>query len=335
MKYLCFNGHERKGNESYCNVCNEPFEILYDKKYNDNIIKNFDYITHFISLGEVQTPVVRENDNLYFKLDYFSPTFSYKDRGSKNLISYLYSNNRVGSVNEDSSGNAGASIAAYGKKAGFSVNIFTPENANESKLKQIKAYGANIIKIKGSRDDVQKAAELYNGFYASHILNAEFRDGIRTLSYEIFKQFDKMPDHIFVPVSAGTLLSGLYSGLKHLYDSNEIDSIPEIIGVQPENISPLCSKINSNSYNPDNNLTSIADALVSKRPVLITKMLQIINKNGKCISVSEDEIIKSREELAMKGIYTEYSSATVYAAYKKSNFDGKSLLILTGNGLKN
>lgn len=335
MKYLCFNGHERKNDELYCNICNEPFEILYDKKYNDNIIKNFDYITNFISLGEVETPVVKENNNLYFKLDYFSPTFSYKDRGSKNLISYLCSDNKTKSVNEDSSGNAGASIAAYGKKAGFSVNIFTPENANESKLRQIKAYGANIIRIKGSRDDVQKAAEHYNGFYASHILNPEFRDGIRTLSYEIFKQFNKMPDHIFIPVSAGTLMSGLYSGLKHLYDNNEIDKIPEIVAVQPENISPLCSQINNYNYNPDNNLTSIADALVSKRPILMTKMLKIIRENGRCISVSEDEIIRSREELALKGIYTEYSSATVFAAYSKFNFTGKSLLILTGNGLKN
>jgi len=335
MKYLCFNGHERKNNELYCSICNEPFEILCDKKYNDDTLKNFDYIKKFISLGEVETPVLKENDNLYFKLDYFSPTFSYKDRGSKNLISYLYSKNTIKSINEDSSGNAGASIAAYGKKAGFSVNIFTPENANESKLKQIRSYGANIIKVKGSRDDVQKTAENSNGFYASHILAPEFRDGIRTLSYEIFKQFNKMPDHIFIPVSAGTLMSGLYSGLEHLYNSNEIDNIPEIIAVQPENISPLCSKINNSYYNENNNLTSIADALVSKKPVLITKMLKIIKNNGKCISVSEDEIIKARNDLALKGIYTEYSSATVYAAYEKSNFDGKSLLILTGNGLKN
>ncbi len=336
MKSLCFNGHPRKNDELICNICNSPFEIIPDNKYRDELSHNFEYITKWIGLGEVQTPVLNFG-NLSFKLDYFSPTFSYKDRGSRNLISYLLTNREKfkGDLNEDSSGNAGASISAYGKSAGFNINIFVPENANISKLSQIKAYGANIIKVHGSRDDVQISAQKHKGNYISHVLRPEFRDGIRTLAYEIFNQSERMPDNIFVPVSAGTLLLGLYSGMEHLYNSGEISKIPSIIAVQPDNISPLCSKVNAAEYDPGNKLTSIADALVSKRPMLLDKMYSVIKNHGKCIGVSEDEIIKSRNDLALMGIYTEYSSATVYAAYKKHNFDNKSLLILTGNGLKN
>ncbi len=336
MKVLCINGHQRKSMELRCSVCNEPFEIIPDIKYKDNIKDNFPYIKNWISLGEVTTPVLKLNENLFFKLDYFSPTYSYKDRGTKNLISYLISNyKKIESVNEDSSGNAGASIAAYAAAAGFKANIFVPENAGEGKLKQIASYGANIIKIKGTRDDVQKAAENASGIYASHILNPEFRDGIRTLAYEIFKQFESMPDNIFVPVSAGTLMSGLYSGLKHLEASGEIENVPKIIAVQPEIISPLCSEANGIKYDAENNKSSIADALVAKKPVLIKNMIKIMKEGNNCISVSEDEIIKARNDLALKGIYTEYSSATVFAAFQKKQFNGKSLLVLTGNGLKN
>jgi threonine synthase len=337
MRTVCLNGHPRTTKELRCNKCNEPFEIIPEKKFTENIDKNFDYISEWVTLGEVQTPVVKINENLSFKLDYFSPTYSYKDRGTRNLISYVNSNRKelnISAINEDSSGNAGASIAAYGRKAMFDTNIYVPDNVNENKLKQIESYGANIVKIKGSRDQVQEAAEHSRGFYASHILNPEFRDGIRTLAYEIFLQ-GKMPDNIFVPVSAGTLLSGLYSGLIHLFNSGEIYKIPRIIGVQPENISPLCSATNGKNYDPDNNLFSIADALVSKRPVLIKSMMRIMKKGNMCVSVSENEIIDARKELSLKGFYTEYSSATVFAAYKKAKYDGYSMLILTGNGLKN
>ncbi|KQB36139.1 MULTISPECIES: pyridoxal-phosphate dependent enzyme [Acidiplasma] len=335
MKYLCFNGHDRKNNELFCNVCGSPFEIIVDEKYHDKILDNYPYIKKWINLGEVTTPVIGNGD-LYFKLDYYSPTFSYKDRGSRTLISYLasrYDNHNL-SINEDSSGNAGASIAAYGHVAGFNVNIFVPETANAMKLGQIKLYGANIIKVKGSRDEVQNVAMKYDGIYASHVLNPEFRDGIRTLAYEIFNQFEHMPDRVFIPVSAGTLLSGLFSGFKHLLDSGEINKIPEIIGVQPEIISPLCSQINGTLFDENNDKSSVADALVSKKPVLIKKMYDIIKNYGRCVTVSENEIITARGDLALSGILTEYSSATVYAAYKKLNKYGKNLLILTGNGLK-
>jgi threonine synthase len=338
MKCVCLNGHSRIQHELRCTVCNEPFEIIPEKKFSDNLDLNFEYIKEKVTLGEVFTPVVGINSNLYLKLDYFSPTYSYKDRGTRNLISYIKTNEnefRATYLNEDSSGNAGASVAAYGARAGYHVNIYVPRNANENKLRQISSYGASIIKINGTRDAVQEAAEKSPGFYASHILNPEFRDGIRTLAYEIFLQSQRMPDNIFVPVSAGTLLSGLYSGLSHLYSSGEIDRIPRIIGVQPENISPLCSIINGLKYNPGNNLSSIADALVAKRPVLMKLMMRIMESGNSCVAVSENEIIKAREDLALKGFYTEYSSATVYAAYQKGHYSGRSMLVLTGNGLKN
>ncbi|WP_337860708.1 pyridoxal-phosphate dependent enzyme [Ferroplasma sp.] len=337
MKTVCLNGHPRISHELRCSKCNEPFEIIPEKKFTEQIENNFDYINKWVTLGEVQTPVVRINENLSFKLDYYSPTYSYKDRGTKNLISYLNSMKRelnIGTINEDSSGNAGASIAAYGSRSGFKTKIYVPANANQGKLKQIESYGAAIIKINGSRDKVQEEAEHADGFYASHILNPEFRDGIRTLAYEIFLQ-GNMPNHIFVPVSAGTLLSGLYSGLVHLYNSGEIKIMPKIIAVQPENISPLCSAANGKKYDPDNDLSSIADALVAKRPVLIKSIMNILRNGNMCISVSENEIIKARMDLALKGFYVEYSSATVFAAYNKYHFDGRSMLILTGNGLKN
>jgi len=337
MKAICYNcERSRSGIENICPNCGSFFTLKPDFKFRTNLKENYPYVSDFIYLGEVETPILNL-DGFSLKLDYFSPTFSYKDRGSRVLVSYLkgiLSERGITKINEDSSGNAGSSMAAYGRKAGFDVNIFIPGKTMQSKVNQIKSYGANIVMVNGTREDVQKTAEKANGFYASHVLNPEFRDGIRTLAYEIFMQSEHMPERIFVPVSAGTLLLGLVSGLEHLMESGEINQIPEIVAVQTELVSPLYSEVQKVPFIDRPDKASIADALVSKRPLLIKPMVEAVKKYGKCLTVSDPEIIKARNDLALSGVYAEYSSATVLAAYRNLKGNKKSLLVLTGNGLK-
>lgn len=338
MSAKCMScGKPREGLEKFCTECGSTIEIIPESRYNDNMRKNFKYIKNWISLGETVTPLVTA-DGLSFKLDYFQPTFSYKDRGAMVAVSALADTLReqgIEEVNEDSSGNAGSSIAAYAKSAGFKVNIFVPERANENKLKQIESYGANIIKVEGGRENVAEQAMKHDGFYMSHVLVPEFRDGIRSLAYEIFRQYDSdVPDRIFIPVSAGTLFLGLNAGLNHLASSGEIDRIPEIICVQPQVIAPICSALGNIRW-VDEGQKSIADALVTKNSALMSHVVARLKKVGTCVSVSEEEIIDARNRLASRGILTEYSSATAYAAFRKKNYEGENLIVLTGNGLKN
>lgn len=337
MKAICYGcGKSRKGIENICSFCGSFFILRPDFKFRTDLKENYPYISDLIGLGEVETPIIGLGE-FSLKLDYFSPTFSYKDRGSRVLASYLrdaLSTKGISIINEDSSGNAGSSMAAYGRKAGFSVNIYVPEKTMQSKINQIKSYGANIKIVKGSREDVQEEAQKAEGFYASHVLNPEFRDGIRTLAYEIFLQSRKMPDRIFVPVSAGTLLMGLVSGLEHLLESGEIDRIPEIVAVQTEAVSPLYCALEGIQFNGESGKVSIADALVSKKPMLLKPMIDAVKKYGKSVIVDDSEIIEARRDLALSGVYTEYSSATALAAYRKMKHPEGSLLVLTGNGLK-
>lgn len=337
MNARCMScGKSRESFEKLCKECGSPIEIVPEGKYNAVMKKNFKYIERWISLGESETPLLR-GTNLSFKFDYFQPTFSYKDRGSRVAISALTDVLRergINEINEDSSGNAGCSIAAYGRAAGFKVNIFVPGNANEAKIRQIKAYGANIVEVEGGRETVAEEAMKHEGFHMSHVLVPEFRDGIRSLAYEIFEQYDgELPDRIFIPISAGTLFLGLHAGLNHLLQADQINKIPEIVCVQPDLISPICSALGETRW-VDQGLHSIADALVTKNSPLMTHVISRLKKTGFCLTVSEEEIIEARNSLALKGILTEYSSATVYAAYRKKEFDGENLLILSGNGLK-
>ena len=339
LKSRCYNCRKYRKNPltgPRCD-CGGIFIPELDFKFRDGDYRsNYPYIEKIISLGEVETPL-GDVGNVSLKLEYYSPTFSYKDRGTRALISWLHQLLPPGSkINEDSSGNAGASISAYGTAAGFDVNIFIPEKTVQSKVNQISAYGARIHRITGSREAVSEAAEHAEGYFASHVLNPEFRDGMRQISYEIFRQNQyRLPDAVFIPVSAGTLLLGMISGFEHLVTSGEAPKVPEIIAVQTEAVSPLCSRLNGIPYDPNKTTQSIADALVSRSPPLLPQMTEAVSKYGRCITVSEEEIISARNELAGKGFLVEYSSATVYGAQKKMKKTGRAVLIMTGNGLKN
>ncbi len=336
VKVRCIScGRARKKREYMCRSCGSLFEIIPEKKYRGNLKEDFPYISQWVNLGETETPMI-SGDAISFKLDYYHPTYSYKDRGSRTLVSWIKSD--MGTerpLNEDSSGNAGASIAAYGRKAGFQVNIFASEGSNMAKIRQIEAYGAKVHFVNGSREEVAYAAMNASGVYAGHGYVPEFRDGIRTLAYEIFNQNSgKVPDRIFLPLSAGTLFLGVYSGFSHLLESGEIKELPKFVVVQPEGIDPVCSAVNGNTFDPEENRKSIADALVTRKPPLKEKILKNLKEGGRCVSVDDDEIMVAWKKLAGMGILTEYSSAAAYAAYLKKPMGEKPLIVLTGNGLK-
>lgn len=327
------------------------FEIEKIEKKNYSVwryAKFFPYVeqAEIMTLGEGWTPLVRFSSNGYFKLENLNPTGSFKDRGTTVLISTLYKlvEKVNGYISEDSSGNAGASMAAYAARAGLKARIYVPENVSGPKLNQILFYGAEVVKISGGRSSVAEAAQKTERgkFYVGHILHPLFRDGIRSLAYEIAEQFDwRVPERIYMPVSAGTLLLGLINGFKHLVESNVIENVPKIVACQTQQVSPLYKCFKNLNYVPPERITSIADALVSVNPPLLNHMAKKLGEaNGDVAIVEEDEIFNAFVELARKGFFVEPSSAVAYAAYKKqlknkeASKNDETVVILTGTGLK-
>ncbi|MCR8433758.1 MAG: pyridoxal-phosphate dependent enzyme [Crenarchaeota archaeon] len=293
-----------------------------------------------ITLGEGFTPIVRFKNGLFLKLDYLNPTGSFKDRGSSVLISairrFVDSNTFIA---EDSSGNAGASIAAYAALAGIKAKIYVPETVSGLKLEQIRAYGAEVIKVKGGRTKASEEAIKAepNKVYIGHIYHPIFRDGMRTIAYELYEQLGgKVPSAVFVPVSAGTLLLGLIKGFEHLLGSGLIDEIPLIVACQTRIVSPLYHAFKGLKYTPPKKVKTVADALVSTNPPLLELMVRKLREiNGDAIIVDEEEILEAYWELASRGIFVEPSSAVAYAASKKyESIQGPKIVILTGFGLK-
>src|SRR6516162_9535146 len=95
--------------------------------------------TEAVSLGEGMTPLLDrrlDRQEVLLKVDYLCPTGSYKDRGASVMITKLQEW-RVPHILEDSSGNAGASIAAYAAMAGIPADIYAPASTSAGKAAQI------------------------------------------------------------------------------------------------------------------------------------------------------------------------------------------------------
>ncbi|MBB6216120.1 threonine synthase [Anaerosolibacter carboniphilus] len=303
-----------------------------------------------VTMGEGLTPIVpidRNNPNLLAKVDYMMPTLSFKDRGAAVLIAQAKAIG-VKKVIQDSSGNAGNSIAAYAGRAGMACDIYVPEGTSEKKIKQITAHGAKIHVIKGTREDTARAAleavEKGGGFYASHVYNPFFYQGTKTYAYEIYEQLKgDVPEILVIPVGNGTLLLGSYYGFKELLDVGLIKKMPRIIAVQAEGCAPIYKafKEGRDSVEEVTNSGTLAEGIAIAAPKRGKQILEAVRATaGEIIKAPEDKIVEAREYLAEKGFYVEPTTAATYAGFmtyykeNSSRMCGKILIPLCGAGLK-
>ncbi len=297
-----------------------------------------------ISLGEGMTPVVRFNEDVLLKMDYFMPTLSFKDRGAAVLVSHCKSVG-VDSVVQDSSGNAGNSVAAYCGKAGIDCEIFVPEGTSPKKIDMIRAHGARVNIVPGNRDhcaDVCRSKVENEGvYYANHVYNPFFYEGTKTYIYETYEQLHRIPENIIVPVGNGTLFLGVMHGLEHLLESGCIDHMPQVIALQSEKCDPLLKGLEEGldraaEVSPE---ATLAEGIAIGRPMRDQEILGYAKKYQiRFVHAPEDKILEARGELASKGIYCEHTTAANYAAYKEyCRLYGKTkdcLITMCGAGLK-
>ncbi len=297
-----------------------------------------------VSLGEGMTPIVRLDGDLLVKMDYFMPTLSFKDRGAAVLISHCASIG-VDRVVQDSSGNAGNSVAAYCGRCGIGCEIFVPEGTSPKKIDMIRAHGATCTVVPGNRDhcaDVCRAKVEEEGiYYANHVYNPFFYQGTKTYIYEVYEQLKRIPEHIFLPLGNGTLFLGAIFGLEHFLESGVIDHMPKLIAVQSERCAPFAEAKRRGLKTPAavTPVPTLAEGIAIGKPMRGEEILEYVYKYDiEIVEIPEERILPAREKLAKAGIYCEHTTAGNYAAYERyCELHGRtpdSLITMCGAGLK-
>lgn len=305
-----------------------------------------------VTMGEGWTPLVAgEFDGLpvFWKLEFLNPTGSYKDRGIAPLMTWLRAYG-VRAVVEDSSGNAGASVAAYAARAGIAATIFVPAHASPAKRAQIGIYGASVVPVPGPRVEATRAAEaaLKGGVaYASHVWQPAMLAGLHTLAWEVWEQMGRRaPDWLVAPVGQGTLLLGAHRGFRALRQAGLMERMPRLVAVQAALCAPLHAAWSRgldhvpaapNIGSPGR--PSVAEGIRIVRPVRGRQLLRAIRESdGLVLTVDEEQILAAQRALAHRGLYVEPTSAAPVAALaslREHVEAGQTVVVpLTGSGLK-
>jgi threonine synthase len=301
-----------------------------------------------ITMGEGCTPLIARTVHgapALLKCEWFNPTCSFKDRGASVMLSLLRAQG-ITAVLEDSSGNGGAAISAYAAAGGMHATIMAPASTSPAKTVQMRAHGAAVELIPGTRQDTSDAAvaRAASVFYASHNWHPFFLHGTKTLAYELWEDLGyRAPDNIITPCGAGSNVLGCEIGFSELLRAGEIEAMPRIFAAQPAHCGPIAAAFLAGSDEPVATpiRPTIAEGTAIAQPLRLHEVLGTLRETrGGAVMLTEAEITRATLDLAAMGIYVEPTSAQAAAAFGKLLAAGTitpeqtTVLVLTGSGLK-
>lgn len=311
------------------------------------------------SLKEGGTPLIKcENlgkqlgiKELFIKDESRNPTWSFKDRFCSVAISVaLDFNAKI--VTVSSSGNHGASTAAYSAKAKLKCVIFTMSYAPDSFITFMQAYGARVVPVTSAIGRwilMEKAVRELNWYPINSYTrpmptgNPYGPEGYKTIAYEIIEELaKKTPAYVIVPFGGGDGLFGIWKGFKEFEKLGFIDNVPSMIAAESSAGGPLTNAIKKglNYIEPVQVVPSAAFSIATST-CSYQGLKAIKESKGFATTISDEELIEAQLQLAtLEGIYAEPSSAASVAAAKKlaeQNIIDKDeviVCVITSGGLK-
>jgi len=303
------------------------------------------------------TPLVRARNlaealgvsEIYVKNDAVCyPTLSFKDR----VVSVALSKAREFGFETTgcaSTGNLANSVSAISASGNLKSYILIPHDLEQSKILNTIVYGANLIGVEGTYDDVNRLcseiASKYNWAFVNINMRPYYSEGSKSYAFEVMEQLGwKAPKHIVVPMASGSLLTKVWKAIKEF----ELLGIVEpqdskVYGAQATGCSPISTAFKNDwemfkPVKPD----TIAKSLAIGTPADGYYAMNIIRESGGAAEdVSDAEIVDAIELLARtEGIYTETAGGVTLGVTKKLidqekiPRDEPIVVSITGNGLK-
>lgn len=343
---VCGREYNKNKIQSFATCCNQPLIIEFDfsHKTKEDIQQDkhsmwryqsflpFIEEQNMVSLGEGYTPLhtfeklsAQLEINLLWKDEGVNPTGSFKARG----ISMAVSKAKEFGIKHcvmPTAGNAGGALSAYCAKAEIKATVIMPEHTAGLLKEECKAYGAEVITIKGLINDcgvLAKEISAKTGAFDMSTLKEPYRlEGKKTMGYEIAEQLLwEVPDVIMYPTGGGTGLLGIWKAMEEMQSMKWISGkMPRMVAVQSENCQPMVVMFHKGKI-PDNYkaTASIALGLAVPNPFAKDQIQQILHKsNGTAIAIADHEI---REEILKvartEGVLLSAEGASCVSATRK------------------
>jgi threonine synthase len=276
------------------------------------------------------------------------PTLSFKDRVVASAINAAHALG-LDTIGCASTGNLANAVAAHAARAGLAAWIFIPEELEVGKIIGTSIYGTNLVRVRGTYDDVNRLCAQIADRFGWGIVNVNLRayygEGSKTMAWEIAEQLGwRFPDAVIAPMAGGSLVTRLAKGFREIAAAGlASDSQPRICGAQASGCSPIVNALERNNTRiepviPDTIARSIAIGNPADGPLAV----QTIRASGGWAAAVDDRaIVDGILRLAeTSGIFTETAGGATVAAARELAANGRLratdevVLCITGNGLK-
>ncbi len=291
-------------------------------------------------LGEGGTPLIELEPGVFVKDESRNPTWSHKDRLNRCTVSAAVGANAPGVV-VASSGNHGASAAAYAARAGLPCVVITGPDPQPGVLAFLRAYGAVVIAVpwEGRWPLLRRIAERaglhpVSSTTVTHTGHPFGPEGYKPIAYEIHADLGT-PEAVFVPTGYGELLFGVWKGFTELQRLGLAERVPRMIACEPAAAAPLVEALRAGV--PAAHVeVGATDAYSIVSPVSGYRgVLAVRSSHGRALAVTDPQLRSAQAELGRAGLWTEVSSAAGLAGLRAmSPMEGPVVCIATSSGFK-
>jgi len=311
-----------------------------------------------IDVGDGFTPLRRARrlgaelglTDLWIKDETRNPTHSFKDR----VVSVALSKARefgYGTVACASTGNLAHAVAAHAAVAGLEAVTFVPAGLESGKLAATAVYGATLVEVDGTYDDVNRLCGEASGDYPWAFVNVNLRpyyaEGSKTIAFETAEQLGwRAPDHVVVPIASGALLTRVAAAFRELHAVGLLDEEPRVrvSGAQGAGCAPVADAFAAGAEDvaPVRYPDTIARSLAIGDPADGAYALrEIRSSGGGAAHATDGEIVEAVGLLARtEGIFAETAGGVTIAVLAKLTASGvvrpgeTVVAYVTGMGLK-
>jgi threonine synthase len=289
-------------------------------------------------------------ERLWLKNDAVNhPTLSFKDRVVAVALSKAkeFGFTTVGCA---STGNLANSTAANAAAAGLDAYIFVPADLERAKILGTSVFGAKVVGVKGTYDEVNRlctqVAFKYGWGFVNINLRPYYAEGSKTFGFEIAEQLEwRTPRHVVCPMAGGSLIGKIDKAFRELHKTGLIGEPKcKFHGAQPSGCSPISTMVKNGweAHKPVRKPNTIAKSLAIGDPADGFFAAKVIRDSGGWAEdVSDAEIAEAMALLARaEGVFAETAGGVTLAVTRKLIEQGRIprdeeiVVCITGNGLK-
>jgi threonine synthase len=288
-------------------------------------------------------------DRLWIKDDTRNPSLSFKDRAVA-VAAARAVDFGIEALACASTGNLAGATAAAAAALGLPAYVFIPADLEPAKIDHALAYGATVVPIEGTYDDVNRlclevADETGWGFVNIN-LRPFYAEGSKTLAFEIAETLGwRSPDVIVAPVASGAMFTRVARGFEELVELGLIERRPiRFVGGQAAGCAPVATAwaAGTDVIEPVRSPDTIVRSLAIGNPADGRYAVELANATGGSIEAIEDSTTAAaiRDVARLEGIYPETAGGVTLAAAAAARRrgvigpDDEVVALLTGNGLK-